>query len=119
VIFAASRAPRAGGAFLILRRTEMSTEAQAPALATKPRRNVPWLTLFHSQAEDVWAVSSEMILLGADADDARIEVVCFGTKQKAEEYIARFATDDDDDDDDEPDSEFVAELEKLLAQGNK
>lgn len=94
----------------------MATETQAPALAAKPRRNVPWLTLFHSQAEDVWAVSSEMILLGADADDARIEIVCFSTKEEAEAYIAQFAADDDDDDDDEPDFEVVAELEKLLEQ---
>jgi hypothetical protein len=96
----------------------MSTEAQAPALAAKPRRNIPWLTLLHSQVFDVWAVSSEMTLLGAGADDARIEVVCFGTKQEAEEYIARFTADDDDDDDDEPDSEFVAEVERLLGQKN-
>jgi hypothetical protein len=75
----------------------MITTPQADKV--KPRRNIPWLTLLHSQAEDVWAVSSEMILLfGADADDARIEVVCFGTKQEAEAYIAQFTADDDDED---------------------
>jgi hypothetical protein len=71
----------------------MITTPQADKV--KPRR-IPWLTLFHSQAEDVWAVSSEMILLGADA--ARIEVVCFSTKQEAEAYIAQFTADDDDED---------------------
>jgi hypothetical protein len=98
----------------------MLTETQAPALAAKPRRNVPWLTLFHSQIFDVWAVTTEMILLGADADDARIEIVCFDTKHEAEAYIAQVAADDDDDDDDdEPSPEAVAEIEKLLAQENE
>jgi hypothetical protein len=106
----------------MVRRTEMSTEAQAqPALAAKPRRYIPWLTLLHSQTLDVWAVTLADTNLGDDDDDDRPPVYFFSTKEKAEAYIGMMSPCDDDyddDDDDEPDPEFVAEMEKLLAQEN-
>ena len=92
----------------------MPTETQAPALAAKPRRYIPPLTLLHSQALDVWAVTLADTNLGDDDDDDRLPVYFFSSKEKAEAYIGMMTPTDDDDDDDEPDPEFVAELEKLL-----
>jgi hypothetical protein len=95
----------------------MSTEAQAPAPAAKPRRHVPELTLLHSQELDLWAVTLASTALGDDDEDERVPIYFFSSKELAARYISMMSWDDDDDDD-EPDSEFVAELEKLLEQKN-
>jgi hypothetical protein len=93
----------------------MSTEAQAPAPAAKPRRHVPELTLLHSQELDLWAVTLARTALGDDDDDDEVPVYFFSSKEKAEAYIGMMSPTDDDDDD-EPDPEVVAELEKLFEQ---
>jgi hypothetical protein len=85
------------------------------SIEPKPRRHIPWLTLLHSQALDVWAVTLADTNLGDDDDDDRPPIYFFSTKEKAEAYISMMSSDWDDDDD-EPDSAFVAELEKLLEQ---
>ena len=96
-------------------RTKISTDAQAPALAAKLRRYIPPLTLLHSQALDLWAVTLADTNLGDDDDDDRPPVYFFSTKEKAERYISMMSpiADDNDDDDDEPaPSPFQQEIQQ-------
>jgi hypothetical protein len=91
----------------------MSTEAQAPAPAAKLRRLIPSLTLLHSQALDVWAVTLADTNLGEDDDDERVPVYFFSSKEKAERYIDRMSWDDDDDTTDE---DVIDAIQKLAAR---
>ena len=96
-------------------RTEISTDAQAPALAAKPRRYIPSLTLLHSQALDVWAVTLADTNLGDDDDDDTSAIYFFSTKELAERYINMMSPVDDDDDYDDDDDEPVARADVKVA----